>query len=153
MGIMSVVMVIFTTAILQVYRSVNASTESLSTAQSQLQIAFQRFDRELRYASWIAEPGKVGTTWYVEYAACRSHPVPATPVRAPTTPAAPVSTPDGVLQLIRWTRGAPPAAGARAARPSPRRWSPEGADPSVRTPGRRRDAFRGPERGRRRLGA
>lgn len=67
MGITSILMVIFTTAILQVYRT-SAATESLSSAQAQLQIAFQRADKELRYASWIAVPAKVGSTWYVEYA-------------------------------------------------------------------------------------
>jgi prepilin-type N-terminal cleavage/methylation domain-containing protein len=111
MGIMSVVMVIFTTAILQVYRSVNA-TESLSTAQSQLQVAFQRFDRELRYASWIAQPGQVGTTWYVEYAAADPTQCRQLRFETPTTPAAGVNA-RGVLQLIQWTRGTPPAAGAR----------------------------------------
>jgi prepilin-type N-terminal cleavage/methylation domain-containing protein len=111
MGIMSVLMVIFTTAILQVYRT-SAATESLSAAQSQLQIAFQRFDRELRYASWIAQPGKVGTTWYVEFAAADATKCGQLRLE---TPAGPASGADaaGVLQLVRWARGTPPAAGAR----------------------------------------
>ena len=111
MGIMSVMMVIFTTAILQVYRSVNA-TETLSAAQSQLQVAFQRFDRELRYASWIAQPGKVGTTWFVEFAAADPTQCRQLRLETPATPAAGADA-GGVLQLIRWTRGTPPAAGAR----------------------------------------
>lgn len=111
MGIMGILMVIFTTAILQVYRSVTA-TESLSAAQSQLQIAFQRFDRELRYASWIAQPGKVGTTWFVEFAAADPTQCRQLRLETPSTPAAGADA-RGVLQLIRWIRGTPPAAGAR----------------------------------------
>ena len=137
MGIMSVMLVIFTTAILQVYRSV-LTTESLSTAQSQLQIAFQRFDREVRYASWIAEPGRVGTTWYVEYAA--SDPTQCRQLRfeTPATPTTSVNA-RGVLQLIRWTRGTPPAAGCAWPDRRLECWSPEAPTrrSNARPPGRR----------------
>jgi hypothetical protein len=66
MGIMSVIMIMVSTAILQVYRTVSA-TETLTEAQNELSRAFQRFDRELRYASWISNVTK-GTEWYVEFA-------------------------------------------------------------------------------------
>ena len=106
LGVMSIMMAIFTGAILQVYRT-STATESLSQAQSQLRLAFQRFDRELRYASWIAEPGKFGTAWYVEFAGpvvtdCRQ-------LRLETAPAGGGN--EGVLQLVAWTLGAPPATG------------------------------------------
>jgi prepilin-type N-terminal cleavage/methylation domain-containing protein len=109
MAIMSVLMALFTAAILQVYRTSN-KTEAISVAQSQLYQAFQRFDKELRYASWVAEPGMVGTTWYVEFAGadgteCRQ-------LRLETASGAGTDG-HGVLQMIRWTRGTPPAAGAR----------------------------------------
>ncbi|MET0495481.1 MAG: prepilin-type N-terminal cleavage/methylation domain-containing protein [Actinoplanes sp.] len=109
MAIMSIMMVIFTGAILQIYRA-TTDTESLTTAQSQLRLAFQRFDRELRYASWISEPGLVGTAWYVEFAGpadtgCRQ-------LRLETvSPDGNGVDGEGQLQLISWTPGAPPAAG------------------------------------------
>ncbi|HEX8629420.1 MAG TPA: hypothetical protein VF755_14745 [Catenuloplanes sp.] len=56
MGLMSIVMVLFTTGIIQVYRTV-ASTEVMSSGQSQLDTAFLRLDREVRYAAEITEPG------------------------------------------------------------------------------------------------
>jgi prepilin-type N-terminal cleavage/methylation domain-containing protein len=111
MGVMSALMAIFTTAILQVYRTVSA-VESVSVAQSQLQLAFQRLDRELRYASWIGQQGTVGTTWYVEYAG--ADPTGCGQLRL-TAPSGSDTGADanGVLQLIQWTRGTPPAAGAK----------------------------------------
>jgi prepilin-type N-terminal cleavage/methylation domain-containing protein len=110
MGIMSVLMALFTTAVLQVYRA-SVTSESLSTAQSQLQVAFQRFDRELRYASWVAQPGKVGDTWYVEFAGYDR--VSCLQLRLETRPAGAAGSNDGrgVLQLVRWPLGTPPAAG------------------------------------------
>ena len=110
MGIMTILLGIVTTAFLQVFRTTSAA-QSLSTAQSQLQIAFQRFDRELRYASWIAVPGKVGTTWYVEFAGVDPTDCSQLRLEAPVTASA--ADAGGVLQLLQWTRGAPPAAGTR----------------------------------------
>jgi prepilin-type N-terminal cleavage/methylation domain-containing protein len=109
MTVMSIVMVIFTGAILQIYRTTKA-TESLTTAQTQLRLAFQKFDRELRYASWVAEPGRFGTAWYVEFAGpvgsgCQQ-------LRLETAPAGREdSSGSGVLQLLQWTPGSPPPAG------------------------------------------
>jgi len=109
MTIMSIMMVIFTGAILQIYRT-STATESLTTAQSQLRLAFQRFDRELRYASWIAEPGMVGTAWYVEFAGPAD--VGCLQLRLETAPGGGnVSDGQGVLQLLQWTPGSPPAPG------------------------------------------
>jgi type II secretory pathway pseudopilin PulG len=109
MGVMSVVMMIFSGSILQVYRSATR-TETQSDTQNELSRAFQRFDRELRYASWIAEPGTVGpasvnSTWYVEFAG-------ADPTQCHQLRLVPGSgSAQGVLQLLSWTKGSPPAPG------------------------------------------
>ena len=105
MGIMSFLMVIFTTAILQIYGT-SVAAESFSTAQAQLQLGFQRFDRELRYASWVAEPGQVGTDWFVEFADstganCEQLRLAADPATAGY----------GIMQLLRWAVATPPAPG------------------------------------------
>ncbi|WP_433725361.1 type IV pilus modification PilV family protein [Actinoplanes sp. CA-051413] len=106
-GLMSVLMVIFTTAVLQVFRT-SGQVENTADARSQLQLAFQRFDRELRYASWIAQPGKVGTAWYVEFASYDGK--ECLQLRLQTAPPL-VKDNDidgqGVLQLIRWQPGTP----------------------------------------------
>jgi prepilin-type N-terminal cleavage/methylation domain-containing protein len=104
MMIMSIMMAIFTTGILQVYRATNA-TESLSTAQSQLHIVFQRLDTEIRYASWIAEPGEVGGRWYVEFAAVDRV------TRQPRCAQLRLEPATGVLRQLSWTPGSPPLVG------------------------------------------
>jgi type II secretory pathway component PulJ len=112
MGLMSVVMVVFTAAILQAYRT-SGKAESISIIQSQLRIAFQRFDRELRYASWIAQPGQVGTAWYVEWAGYDGS--QCYQLRLETAPASSQEGPNnahGVLQLLTWPRTTPPAVNA-----------------------------------------
>jgi len=106
MAIMGIMMVIFTGGILQIYRTTTA-TESINIAQSQLQLAFQRLDKEVRYASWIAEPGKVGATWYVEFTGPTS-----TECRQLRLATAPAGGGLGVLQLVKWTQGAPPSPSA-----------------------------------------
>ncbi|UQU63879.1 hypothetical protein COUCH_33640 [Couchioplanes caeruleus] len=107
LAVMSVVMVLFTGAIVQIYRTVNA-TEALSDSQNELSRAFQRFDRELRYASWIADPSNQDATstgpWYVEFAG----PDPTTCFQLQLMPGAQNK---GVLRLLTWTRGAPLPAG------------------------------------------
>lgn len=112
MGVMSVVMVVFTTAILQVYRT-TAKAESISIVQAQLQTAFQRFDRQLRYASWIAQPGQVGTAWYVEWAGYDGS--QCYQLRLETASTSAQDSPNdghGVLQMLTWLRAdTPPSAG------------------------------------------
>jgi hypothetical protein len=111
-GVMSVMLVLFTTAVLQVFKT-SGKTESAATAQSELQRGFQRFDREIRYASWIAEPAQVGTAWYVEFASADG--TECLQLRLESSPAGPppANSADGrgVLQLLRWTPGSPPAPG------------------------------------------
>jgi prepilin-type N-terminal cleavage/methylation domain-containing protein len=111
MGVMSVLMAMFTGAILQLFRT-TGKAEATAVVQSDLRLAFQRFDQQLRYASWVAEPGQVDTAWYVEFAsfdgaACYQ-------LRLETGGSAPRDNDHdgpGVLQLLRWAPGAPPAEG------------------------------------------
>ena len=110
LGLMSVVMMIFTGAILQVYRT-NQATETLTEAQGQLATAFQRFDRELRYASWISPVGQVGTRHFVEFAG--ADPTQCRQLRLETAASSSGTEGTGLLQLMSWTRGSPPASGAR----------------------------------------
>lgn len=111
LAVMSVVMVVFTGGILQVYRT-SAKTEAISVIQSTLQSAFQRFDRELRYASWISQPGQVGTAWYVEYAGYDG--TRCGQLRLETASASAHNSPNdanGVLQWLTWAPVSPPVAG------------------------------------------
>jgi prepilin-type N-terminal cleavage/methylation domain-containing protein len=66
MTIMSVAMAIFTGGILQMYRAFNRS-DATANAQSQINNAFLRLDKEIRYAAGISTPGSVGSDPYVEF--------------------------------------------------------------------------------------
>lgn len=57
--IMSVMMTMFTTAALQMYRAANKS-ESMASAQADLNVVFLRLDKIVRYASWISDPQQTG---------------------------------------------------------------------------------------------
>jgi prepilin-type N-terminal cleavage/methylation domain-containing protein len=57
--IMAVMMTMFTTGVLQMYRAAN-KTESLSSAQSELNTVFLRLDKIVRYAVWISDTRQVG---------------------------------------------------------------------------------------------
>lgn len=106
LAILGVLLSVVATAIVQVYRT-SVKAESMSIAQGHLHRAFQRLDKELRYASWIAEPGAVGTAWYVEFAG--SDGTQCLQLRLETAGAAQTGTDGhGVLQLLRWTPGSPP---------------------------------------------
>ncbi|GGK57202.1 hypothetical protein Ppa06_15400 [Planomonospora parontospora subsp. parontospora] len=119
-SLMGVMMVIFTTGVLQVYRAVNG-VEALSASQSQLQTAFQRLDKEIRYATWISQPSApIRDNRYVEFAYVE--PVERNPQtgQAQTGQAQTgramcgqlrLDLSRGVLQLVRWTPGSPPAEG------------------------------------------
>ncbi|NJC74193.1 type II secretion system protein [Planosporangium thailandense] len=66
MSIMSLVMAAFTTGVVAMYRAANR-TEAIATAESQITIAFERLDKEIRYASAISKPDRVGSSYVVEY--------------------------------------------------------------------------------------
>jgi type II secretory pathway component PulJ len=53
--VMTIVMAVFTTSILAMYRSAR-TVENKSVAQTQLSVALQRLDREVRYAVGISRP-------------------------------------------------------------------------------------------------
>ena len=66
-SLMAVIMVMVTGAITEVYSTVNRA-DGLSIARDQIGNSFRRLDKELRYATWVATPGQVGSAWYLEYA-------------------------------------------------------------------------------------
>ncbi len=66
MSLMSVFMVMFTSAAIGVFRAVNGH-DATATAQAQINTVFMRLDREIRYASAISKEGVVGTDPYIEY--------------------------------------------------------------------------------------
>ena len=68
------VLALFTGAVVQMHDTANR-TESIGSAQSQLHIALQRLDKEVRYASDITPAGSVGGAWYVELLATAGTPV------------------------------------------------------------------------------
>jgi Tfp pilus assembly protein PilV len=113
MGIMTTMMVIATGAVLQVYRSTVAS-ETGSVAQAQIHLALQRLDRSIRYASAITTPNTtaVGGAWYVEYLGIDPGTGQARCTQLRLAPVTEASGAAGVLQLITWTPGSPPASGA-----------------------------------------
>lgn len=106
MGLMSVVTLVFTTGIVQVYWG-NRRTETQSVGQSQLHVAFQRFDRQLRYASSISEPGTVGQRYYVDFA--DADPTQCVRLRLDANAQPNGQNGAGILQLIRWQEGTPPS--------------------------------------------
>ncbi len=99
MSIMSILMVIFTGGILEVYRFANRS-EAAAAASTQLNIAFMRLDKEVRYASGISTPGTVGVDHYVEYLITNT----GTPVCVELR----LDVADRQLQRRTWVQGSPP---------------------------------------------
>jgi len=66
MSIMAVFMTLFTVGLLQISKSA-ARNQAIADAQSQVGIAFLRLDKEVRYASGISRPARVGSDFYVEW--------------------------------------------------------------------------------------
>jgi hypothetical protein len=116
-------MATFTAGIVQVYRSAGHN-EAMVEAQSQVRLAFQRLDTEVRYASSVsAEDTTAAGNSYVEY--------------LNTTTGVPLCaqlrlTADGLLQHRRWVQDNPPpefttlATGVTGTHPFTRR--PAGTD-------------------------
>ena len=72
-AIMSVVTLIMVSATVEIYAGTK-QIDNTAEARDQLDNTFRRLDRELRYASWVSQPGQVNGSWYVEYripAGCR----------------------------------------------------------------------------------
>jgi prepilin-type N-terminal cleavage/methylation domain-containing protein len=93
MSIMTFVTVVIVGAVTQIY-SGTKRVDNVSQARDQLDTSFSRLDKELRYASWVARPGKGASgNWYVEFATldgCRQLKL----------------TTDGRLFLTLWAPGA-----------------------------------------------
>lgn len=69
MTVTAIFMTMFTTAVVQIYGVLDRN-DATSTVQAQLNVAFVRLDREIRYAAGITAPGLGSggsTDWYVEY--------------------------------------------------------------------------------------
>ncbi|MFI5492840.1 type II secretion system protein J [Actinoplanes sp. NPDC051859] len=111
MTMLSVVMLMFTGGILQVYRTVQ-TTDTLTDAQAQLTVAFQRFDRHLRYANWISDPVAKNNVWYVEFADVEGDKCRQLRLELGTAGA---NDPMGAgnLQLLEWDPASPPTATTR----------------------------------------
>ncbi len=106
MTIMSMVGAIFTAAIVQAYR-VAATVDSMAQAQTQIRLALQRLDAEIRYAYDItvpttAEEAASGSgTWYVEFLRID--------LVAGIQECNQLRLDDGVLFLRGWTPGTSPS--------------------------------------------
>ena len=99
MSLMVVFMTMFTTGMLALYRS-TSTAEAISTAQSQLHVAFLRLDEEIRYAAEISEPDQVGADWYVEYRELTADGATCGQFR--------LRADGGLLQHRKWTEGSAP---------------------------------------------
>jgi prepilin-type N-terminal cleavage/methylation domain-containing protein len=97
--VMSIFLTMFTTAIVQVFRSTNLN-EATWTAQTQLSIAFLRLDKQIRYASAISTEGTVTGDPYIEYLTTGTGTPICTELRLDQTAAQ--------LQLRTWTQGSLP---------------------------------------------
>ncbi|MDR7274631.1 prepilin-type N-terminal cleavage/methylation domain-containing protein [Catenuloplanes atrovinosus] len=101
MAIMSVLMVLFTTAITQVYRTFN-KVDATTQAQSQVNTVFLRLDREIRYSTGITAGLRSGATSVIEYQVYLNNVKSCVQLR--------VRSDTGLLQRREWaTDAAPPA--------------------------------------------
>ncbi len=66
MTIMAIVLVMFTAGISQAFTA-EERVDAGANSESQITIAFQRLDREVRYAAGISTPGTVGANTFVEF--------------------------------------------------------------------------------------
>jgi hypothetical protein len=110
MAVISVCGAIFSAGILEFNASSDAN-DSLTSAQAQTDTAFERLDKEIRYASGISTPAHVNTSWYVEYA---SNPDRCTQLRmTDTTGLLQSRTQTGTGAISGWRQLASQLSGAR----------------------------------------
>ncbi len=117
MTIMTIAMAVFTGGILQLHRAANR-TEATANAQSQVNIAFLRLDKEIRYAAGISTPGTVGSDSYVEFLTTYTGTAVCTELR--------LQVAAKQLQRRTWVQGSSPLA------PSP--WIPMASEVSSTLP-------------------
>lgn len=66
MAIMSIAMAITSTGIYQMYQT-TGDAEAAADAQTSLQLAFDRLDREVRYAARVSEQYVYNSSWAIDY--------------------------------------------------------------------------------------
>jgi Tfp pilus assembly protein PilW len=99
MAITGIVMALFTGSIVLVYGSSNR-TQAVARTSGEITAAFTWLDRQIRYADYVAVPGRVaadGGNWYVEFENATT--VPATCYQLRLDGSA------GQLQQRNWTPG------------------------------------------------
>jgi prepilin-type N-terminal cleavage/methylation domain-containing protein len=99
--VMSIAVGIFTGAVRQIYTTLQR-TEAMSTAQASATTAFQRLDRELRYASQVNTPWSSGSDYYVEYLMTNGDTPTCVQLRSQGS--------SRTLQRRQWQQGTAPAA-------------------------------------------
>jgi prepilin-type N-terminal cleavage/methylation domain-containing protein len=99
MTIMLIVLVLFTSGITQAYSAENR-VDAAANSQGQLTIAFQRLDKEVRYAVGISNTGTVAGDQYVEFLTSFTGTPVCTEVR--------VHVATQQLQQRTWTQGMSP---------------------------------------------
>jgi prepilin-type N-terminal cleavage/methylation domain-containing protein len=95
MVVMSVMMAMFMTSVVQIFRAAN-KTDNIATSQSQISIAFQRLDTEIRYAEGLSTP-TTSAPWYVEFVTAATGTAICTQLWLDTTA--------GQLKRRTWTQG------------------------------------------------
>ncbi|GAB2607971.1 hypothetical protein Aab01nite_61680 [Paractinoplanes abujensis] len=112
LGIVSVVGTLFTTAVIQVYRTANA-VEADASIQSQLSVSLLQLDKTIRYAYSISAPHTEGTTPYVEYLVMAPEPGSTTLVKRCLQLRLTGTDPQSLqLQSRSWTVATPVSPGA-----------------------------------------
>jgi Tfp pilus assembly protein PilV len=122
MVVMSISLAMFTVAILQINRSASR-TQAISQAQTQLNVAFLRLDKEIRYASAISKEGTTGGDPAVEYLTTNTGSRVCTELRINA----------GQLQRRTWTQPPPPAVPGPG-NETPSSWLPLATNVSSTTP-------------------
>lgn len=97
MTIMTIVMAVFTAGIVQMYRAAD-DVDAKSVSQSQINIAMQRLDREVRYAKGIATPYLVSGNQYVDMLSIQRN-----ALQAVVQQCIQLRVADGVLAQRTWT--------------------------------------------------
>ncbi|HKT04236.1 MAG TPA: prepilin-type N-terminal cleavage/methylation domain-containing protein [Rugosimonospora sp.] len=96
MMVMGIFLAMLTTGLIQVFRVVNRN-DAFSIVQAQVNVAFLKLDRDIRYASNVSTPGQTGADWYVEYLTTYTGTSICTELRLQAS--------TGQLQRRTWTQG------------------------------------------------
>jgi type II secretory pathway pseudopilin PulG len=96
MTVMAIFMAIFTGSILSIYNTADKA-QAINTTSSQLNLAFDNLDREIRYASYLSAPTtESGTGYWIET-------FQTTNTGSPVCTQLRIATPTGQLQQRSWT--------------------------------------------------